>query len=123
MDIIVSTLIVLCVLYLSLYYFELNVNNNERNKTIIEGFDSKKPEHFNLASDYIKKTNDFTICLNNNNKQVHCDTCFINPNLSIREARSNFEIKPVILNNKEIEVDERLLKKMERQLLKKTNDF
>lgn len=117
--ILINLFITLIILYLSLYYLEINIREKECNKILVENININKDVYKNIAHDYIKKTNDFSLYMNNP-KDLNVDTSFINPNLSFKNARSNFELSPFIINPNEKEIDNKILQKIEKQVLKKT---
>jgi len=73
-----------------------------------------------VSRDYVIKTNDITLSMNNPTPMYN-DTCFINPNVSIREARSNFVTTPIVLDPYERERDQKYVNRVEKRTLKKIN--
>ena len=92
--------------------------NNEKKNEEKEKFEEKEKEnniYKNVLTDYIKNTSDISILNDEINQDIETETAFINPNLSIKEARSNFTIEPLNLNNN----NENIRERFENKVLKK----
>ena len=92
--------------------------NEDKTNNIIEN-NEKENVYKNTLIDYIKNTNDYSILNDVINNNLNQETAFIDPNLSIKNARSNFNIQPLNLNMYEKQSD--IAKKLEKSILNKFN--
>lgn len=123
--IILSLFITSLILFISIYYLEININCKDMSHLdetkIKDKFGNKYDTIYDKVSrDYVIKTNDITLSMNNPTPMYN-DTCFINPNVSIREARSNFVTTPIVLDPYERERDQKYVNRVEKRTLKKIN--
>ncbi len=117
--------ITICVILIIVLKLEFKIKENEilkleynENKTnnIIENNEKENP-YKNTLIDYIKNTNDYSILNDTINNNLNSDSSFIDPNLSIKNARSNFNIQP--LNLDIYEKKNNMVNKLEKTILKK----
>ena len=125
--IILSLFITSLILFISIYYLEININCKDMSHLdetkIKDKFGNKYDTIYDKVSrDYVIKTNDITLSMNNPTPMYN-DTCFINPNVSIREARSNFVTAPIVLDSYERERDQKYVNRIEKRALKKINEL
>jgi len=115
---IVNLFITLILLYLTLYHIEY-VIQNEKNTEL--SYNKSKcvdlTAYSRVTNKYLDKTKDFSVFMNNPTP-LNRDSSFINPCLSIRDARSDFEIPSLALNPDEKDNNEKILKKMETSILR-----
>jgi competence protein ComGC len=97
-------LYLLLIVLLILSIFNVSIikleNRYKKNKRIREKFDISSLHSYNKPVDsYIKNTNDSTLL----NDKLKCDlnkeSCFVNPNLSMKHARSDYIIEPLQIKN------------------------
>lgn len=117
--------ITICVILIIVLKLEFKIKENEilkleynENKTnnIIENNEKENP-YKNTLIDYVKNTNDYSILNDTINNNLNSDSSFIDPNLSIKNARSNFNIPP--LNLDIYEKKNNMANKLEKTILKK----
>lgn len=117
--------ITICVILIIVLKLEFKIKENEmlkleynENKTnnIIENNEKENP-YKNTLIDYVKNTNDYSILNDTINNNLNPDSSFIDPNLSIKNARSNFNISP--LNLDIYEKKNNIANKLEKTILKK----
>lgn len=117
--------ITICVILIIVLKLEFKIKENEilkleynENKinNIIENNEKENP-YKNTLIDYIKNTNDYSILNDTINNNLNSDSSFIDPNLSIKNARSNFNIQP--LNLDIYEKKNNMVNKLEKTILKK----
>ena len=106
---------------------EFNINYNKYRKTLYEDDKkdniiekkSKNDVYKNTLINYIKNTKDASILNDEINDNLNSESSFINPNLSIKNARSTFIVQPIDLNPNEKIQNKVLINKFEKSLLKK----
>lgn len=117
--------ITICIILIIVLKLEFKIKENEilkleynENKTnnIIENNEKHNP-YKNTLIDYVKNTNDYSILNDTINNNLNPDSSFIDPNLSIKNARSNFNISP--LNLDIYEKKNNIANKLEKTILKK----
>jgi len=117
---------VLCVILIIVVNIELKINTDEFNKRAyeIDKIDNINRIHdndstINILADYIKNTNDLSILKNNIDNDLNVDTAFVNPNLSIKNARSSFNVPPIDLDPNSTIKNKELVNKFEKNIIKK----
>ena len=120
-----SMFITICVILIIVLKLEFKIKENEilkleynenKKNNIIENNEKENP-YKNTLIDYVKNTNDYSILNDTINNKLNPDSSFIDPNLSIKNARSNFNILP--LNLDIYEKKNNIANKLEKTILKK----
>ena len=117
---------VLCVILIIVINIELKISNDEYNKYTYEADKKDNIDRMNsndncnnILSDYIKNTNDLSILKNNTDNDLNSDTSFVNPNLSIKNARSSFNVPPINLDPNSYIKNKEMVDKFEKNIIKK----
>jgi len=117
---------VLCVILIIVINIELKISNDEYNKYAYEADKKDNINRMNsnnncnnILSDYIKNTNDLSILKNNTDNDLNSDTSFVNPNLSIKNARSSFNVPPINLDPNSSIKNKEMVDKFEKNMIKK----
>lgn len=117
--------ITICVILVIILHLELKIKEAEyvkflydenKQNDIIENT-TQKNIYKNTLIDYIKNTNDLSILNDDLNNNLNPDTSFINPNLSMRNSRSDFIIEPLNFNT--FNNNNNIANKFENTILKK----
>ena len=95
-----------CVILVIVLHLELKIKENEYVKNLYEEnkqndiIEKKTQENIykNTLIDYIKNTKDLSILNDDLKENLNSDTSFVNPNLSIKNARSDFIVEPLDFN-------------------------
>jgi hypothetical protein len=98
--------ITICVILVIVLHLELKIKENEYVKNLYEEnkqndiIEKKTQENIykNTLIDYIKNTKDLSILNDDLKENLNPDTSFVNPNLSMRNARSDFIVEPLDFN-------------------------
>lgn len=117
--------ITICVILIIVLRLEIKIKENENVKILydenkqnnIVEKNEKENVYKNTLVNYIKNTNDLSILNDDLNDNLNPDTSFINPNLSMKNARSNFIVEPLNLNM--FEKKNNIINKIEKTILKK----
>ena len=118
-----NIVIMLFVILLIILNVEFKIKENEQNKILYEE-NTKKKEKENVYKtsliNYVKNTKDQEILKDGVINNLNTDTSFINPNLSIKDARSNFIVNPIDFDIGGKCKNNKLTNKFEKSILKKT---
>jgi hypothetical protein len=114
--------ITVCIILVIVLHLEFKIKENEYVKLLYdENYIIEKPTQNNLYKntliDYIKDTNDISILNDDINDNLNPDTSFVNPNLSMRNSRSDYILEPLNFNTFNFNND--ITKKFEKTILKK----